>query len=315
MELLDTYKALLKNQDGDVIEQGEWLIVYDETFEVTFPSHEFFTKFKYIAKSLSDESYISVCNETQEGWYDDTKLGMKGCFYAYKNENSKQNWILTEPEKELLRGIDRQTLNKEVNSILNIAKAHTNWEFEFSIEQKKTLRHINKLKALPPSSSNFFNTIDERSEVSQYSQSKIDNIIKSYKKSIPTTNKFYDRYSTLINEFQDNKLPDKFSWRNVDGVNYLPSIKNQECGNCYAIASLAALESRLYIATNKSVASFDTVEIIKCNMFSEGCDGGFPYAVNKYLQDFGVHDKECAQNRQTNCAGIQSSCKESPLYK
>jgi cathepsin C len=315
MELLASYKALLKNQDGDVIEQGEWLIVYDETFEVTFPSHEFFAKFKYLAKAFSDESYISICNETQEGWYDDTSLGKKGCFYAYKNENSKQNLIFTEPEKELLRGIDKQQLEKEIRSILNIAKSHASWEFKFSIEQQKILKDINKIKSISLSSSNFLNAINEKSELSKYSDSKIISVIRSYKNSIPSTNKFYKRFSTPINEFPDNELPEKFTWRDVDGVNYCPTVKNQDCGNCYAIASAAALESRLHIALDRPVAIFDTVELIKCNMFSEGCEGGFPYGVNKYLQDFGIHEAQCAQNRQADCAGIQESCKDYHLYK
>ena len=49
-------------------------------------------------------------------------------------------------------------------------------------------------------------------------------------------------------------LPDSFDWRDRDGANFVSPIRNQEqCGSCYAFASMAMMESRLRILTNNSL--------------------------------------------------------------
>jgi C1A family cysteine protease len=46
-------------------------------------------------------------------------------------------------------------------------------------------------------------------------------------------------------------MPKCFDWRNVNGTNYDTPIKRQgDCGSCYAVAMLSAVESRIRISTN-----------------------------------------------------------------
>ncbi|MRA76192.1 peptidase C1, partial [Bacillus thuringiensis] len=49
-------------------------------------------------------------------------------------------------------------------------------------------------------------------------------------------------------------LPESFDWRNRDGVDFVPKVRDQEgCGSCYAFASVEMNEARLRIATNNTV--------------------------------------------------------------
>jgi cathepsin C len=80
-------------------------------------------------------------------------------------------------------------------------------------------------------------------------------------------------------------------WRNVNGVNYVSPIRNQQsCGSCYTFGSMAMHEARLRIYSNNTKQTvFSTQDIVECSVYSQGCDGGFPYLVaGKYSEDFGV---------------------------
>lgn len=83
------------------------------------------------------------------------------------------------------------------------------------------------------------------------------------------------------------QLPDKFDWRNVNGINYVSPIRNQgSCGSCYAFGSMALHEARLRIKSNNTQTNvFSTQDIVECSKYSQGCDGGFPYLVaGKYAE-------------------------------
>ncbi|KAF8793380.1 Dipeptidyl peptidase 1 like protein [Argiope bruennichi] len=91
-------------------------------------------------------------------------------------------------------------------------------------------------------------------------------------------------------------LPTEFDWRNVSGTNYVSPVRNQgPCGSCYAFSSLAMLEARLRIMTNNTLqVQFSPQDVVSCSKYSQGCEGGFPYAIaGKYAQDFGVLPEEC----------------------
>lgn len=92
------------------------------------------------------------------------------------------------------------------------------------------------------------------------------------------------------------QLPEELDWRNINGVNYVSSVRNQgSCGSCYSFASLAMIESRLQIMTNNSVqVQLSPQDVISCSEYSQGCEGGFPYLVaGKYAQDFGLIPEKC----------------------
>ncbi|KAF7699739.1 hypothetical protein HF521_002697 [Silurus meridionalis] len=90
-------------------------------------------------------------------------------------------------------------------------------------------------------------------------------------------------------------LPEQWDWRNVNGVNYVSPVRNQaSCGSCYSFATMGMLEARIRVQTNNTQQPiFSPQQVVSCSLYSQGCDGGFPYLIGKYVQDFGVVDEQC----------------------
>ena len=90
-------------------------------------------------------------------------------------------------------------------------------------------------------------------------------------------------------------LPSHWDWRNVDGVSYMGPVRTQgSCGSCYAMATVAMLEARARVASaNLEQPLLSVQDVVSCSPYSQGCDGGFPYLVGKYLHDYGVVSEEC----------------------
>ena len=122
-------------------------------------------------------------------------------------------------------------------------------------------------------------------------------------------------------------LPTHWDWRNVNGVNFMGPVRTQgSCGSCYAIAAVSMLEARARVASaNAEQPVLSVQDVVSCSPCaptgggsnpraseracarsathacgpprvrtdSQGCDGGFPYLVGKYLHDYGVVTDEC----------------------
>lgn len=97
-------------------------------------------------------------------------------------------------------------------------------------------------------------------------------------------------------------LPEHWDWRNVDGINFVSPVRNQaSCGSCYSFATMGMLEARIRILTNNSdTPVLSPQQVVSCSEYSQGCDGGFPYLIGKYVQDFGIVDESCFPYTGTN---------------
>jgi len=90
-------------------------------------------------------------------------------------------------------------------------------------------------------------------------------------------------------------LPNKFDWRNVSGVNWTTSIKNQgSCGSCVAFGTIAALEAvlkrRCFNDASKSI-DLSEAHLLFCGGGS--CSGWHMDHACNYLQGNGVPDEAC----------------------
>jgi len=106
-------------------------------------------------------------------------------------------------------------------------------------------------------------------------------------------------------------LPESWDWRNVDGVNYVSPIRNQQhCGSCFTFASLATIEARIRVATkNQAKTIVSPQHALSCNIYAQGCNGGFPYQVAKFGADFELVDEACFpyQSETGKCSDTCSS--------
>ena len=94
----------------------------------------------------------------------------------------------------------------------------------------------------------------------------------------------------------------KFNRRNVGGVNYVPRPRRQNnCGSCYIFSLVSSLESRLRILTNnKDQTEFSRQFPLGCSFYTEGCQGGYPFLVAKFFNEFEVIPESCAPYNPSN---------------
>jgi len=122
--------------------------------------------------------------------------------------------------------------------------------------------------------------------------------------NIPNKNKNNKNVDSII----DNKnpgespllVPSSFEWKNVDGVNWMTSVKDQGgCGSCWAFTTLSVVEAIYNIFRNDSGLDLDLSEqYIVSDCFtrpnsSGTCCGGSPYEALNYIKDEGIPDDGC----------------------
>lgn len=89
------------------------------------------------------------------------------------------------------------------------------------------------------------------------------------------------------------------SRRDVDGKNYLSSLRNQDiptyCGSGWALSVASALGDRFRYQTSGMWPTHELAAqvLINCDEGNYGCSGGDPYVAYKYIYDYGIPDESC----------------------
>lgn len=83
-------------------------------------------------------------------------------------------------------------------------------------------------------------------------------------------------------------MPDEVDWHHARSVTY-PWVAQGECGCCYALASIYAVESLIHIKTGV-LEELSAQEIVSCDRGNgnKGCNGGFPQKVFEYIKRNGI---------------------------
>jgi len=89
-------------------------------------------------------------------------------------------------------------------------------------------------------------------------------------------------------------VPTTLDWRTLGAVT---AVKNQEqCGSCWAFSTTEAIESAWILAKKANNESLDLApqQIVDCDSYDDGCDGGNPPTAYEYVIDAGGLESENA---------------------
>jgi cathepsin X len=119
---------------------------------------------------------------------------------------------------------------------------------------------------------------------------------------IPLSHEERARFKVLEPKLTAEDLPKNLLWNDVNGTDFLTVAKNQHipqyCGSCWAMSSTSALSDRIKIARNAAwpdvnIAPQPILECLQSNS-TNGCFGGYPILVYKYVMENGITDETCA---------------------
>jgi cathepsin B len=116
-------------------------------------------------------------------------------------------------------------------------------------------------------------------------------------------------------------LPSNFSSL-VQWPNCIHEIRNQgHCGSCWAHAASEVLSDRFCIASNGSVnVVLSPQEMVSCDYFDLGCNGGILTMSWIYLRFFGIASDTCkpyhsGDGSVPSCPWFKSECEDGSSYK
>merc|ERR1711871_23647 len=271
-------------------EKGTWTTVYDEGFEVKLQGTIYFAFSKYRRQGPDDAEgmhpgYISECAYTLAGWYHNEEATNWGCYFGEKTQVSTGSKVapVVIPPKASMRSQDTAA-----SSFLQVGGMDRALLTEGMARRVKELNsRVNRTwtaKVYPELAGKSFLELQPMSGGPRFTKPKS---AKAVMDDRPDREKYTDR---------DGKaFPDTFDWRSVDGVNYdIPTRLQGDCGSCFAIAAVSALEIRVAIATKgKEKPTLSPQEVVSCSMTNQGCAGGYPFLVGKHAHDFGIVPEKC----------------------
>jgi cathepsin X len=126
---------------------------------------------------------------------------------------------------------------------------------------------------------------------------------------------------TSPNMFMQTNVPDRWSWADVNGTNFVSLTVNQHiptyCGSCWAQAAVGALSDRINIMKNNYPRTFLSAQVLidcgigSCEMGGDALDA-YHFAHEHGLPEYGCRNY-IAKTEEQNCTAIQR-CSNCPFF-
>lgn len=265
-----------------ILHEGMMGFIMDD-YSNSMLTFDTFWRYNLIDKTKNE--YESICYETMVGWYhtmnpDDPNDEDWACFYAKKlyptsdDLNPKTHAIFKNGSPLLKTSKIVDICSSKIS--VKVKSGELTW---YADESAGVATADNYVSFSPTSDSS-----------STTSATQINYDIEG---KLSELGSYYSLVGRDPQTISDEELPESLNWSNINGYSFYPPIKNQECGDCYLVASLSCIESRIRIATNgKLKPTLSNKQQKDCNWYVEGCDGGLPINVAKYGWEFQLTSEE-----------------------
>lgn len=322
---------------------GVWTMVYDEGAELNIRNSKFFSFFHYEPKKGIDPTrtdeindYTSHCNQFRVGWYHGPNNEGYGCFRASQTHDR---------DGVALAAKFKQTLHDRLSMAVDSSRADKMRQLDLKTSHVVSPFEFNHEKLFEPDYAfieavNGDETMSWNAKAHEQFKDKSLNHMRTlvggrkYKRSLRHdhghgvdrhTGKLRNSPASSPHSESDLKLiaslPASYDWRNVSGVNYINPVRNQgSCGSCYAIATTAIIEARLRIKymREKNVDKtflLSAQDVISCSSQNQGCEGGYPFLVVKYSEEYGILEESCFEYQASDATQCSVSCPAPVRYK
>eukprot|EP00299_Pterocystis_sp_00344_P014617 c7250_g1_i1.p1 GENE.c7250_g1_i1~~c7250_g1_i1.p1 ORF type:complete len:697 (+),score=151.41 c7250_g1_i1:54-2093(+) len=291
-------------------QRGHWTMIYDEGFEIVIGGFKYFA-FSHYHSSPTDlgTTNINDCDRTFVGWYHDLNGTNWGCYYGIKQGavplsttpvmnrmklSSEQQWAKNVDVEHVVDG--EAEVPKDMHSFLELINTS---QSSFTVKYHDHFRgkSFEELRML---AGNSFLQTDLSISTHEHSHAHSHAHAHSHSHAHSGLNS-----RTTSGSFNISEMPRSWDWRNVNGQNFDSPFKYQGfCGSCYSMATVQMLETRIRIQTNNTHRPIlSSQDAVSCSRYNQGCDGGYPFLVSKYSQDFGIVPEQCfPYSPGTDCA-------------
>jgi cathepsin C len=278
-------------------------MVYDEGILVEFPSAVFFTYFMYTTPGSASE-YESHCDKTMVGWVRGSSPRVHsdwGCFFAEKKVKlestasslSDFQWVQPKTVSFLQRPLTYEEQSDYVDELNN---SQTLWKAGLSERfAGKTLAQVNQSVGVKQ---------NKAKEIVQAPIMLQTQVAMPEDKAALLSSTDQDALTaflrTPIDSIPAEALPKAWDWADIDGVNYVSQPREQgDCGSCYTISTVEMLESRLRIKTGQlDIELLSEQYLVSCSFYTEGCGGGYPTLLNKFISEFSIVPQHCLSYKE-----------------